>query len=71
MAELTDEQREALADCEECMAALCSVCGHPPCPVCVDDCDDGECINWDDEGNGTKAHTCVFVRCPKHREGSP
>lgn len=67
MIELTDEQRETLGECDECMAALCSVCGHPPCPVCVDDCDVGECIEWHGDG-GTKTHACVFVRCPRHSE---
>lgn len=63
--------REALArklsDCDECMAARCTVCGHAPCPICVDCCDHPECIEWDDEGEGQKKHVCQFTRCPKHR----
>jgi len=65
MSHLTDEQREELSGCAECMAALCAVCGHEPCPVCVDDCDDAECILWS-HGKGTKKHVCVFARCAKH-----
>jgi hypothetical protein len=64
---LTDEQREELSDCEECMSARCAICGHEPCPVCTDDCDVGDCIEWHGDG-GTKTHTCVFVRCARHAE---
>jgi hypothetical protein len=48
------------------MAGKCSVCGHEPCPVCVDDCDDYNCIEWSRGGRGKKKHVCVFVRCAEH-----
>jgi hypothetical protein len=65
---LTDQERETLAQCDACMSVVCSVCGHEPCPVCADDCDHQECIEWDKRGgHGTKKHVCVFVRCEQHR----
>jgi len=67
--ELTEEQRETLGSCDACMAATCTVCGHTPCPVCVDDCDHHDCIAWNLEtDSGTKKHVCVFARCPEHAE---
>lgn len=83
MAEMTREQREEVSHCEECMSAKCSVCGHEPCPACIDDCDDYNCIEWSEtDDSGKKKHACVFVRCQKHavlppawerftQEGSP
>lgn len=62
---LTDEQREEISGCAECMAAVCSVCGHEPCPACVDDCDDSVCIEWSGD-SGKKSHVCIFARCAKH-----
>jgi len=64
---LTDEERETLTECEQCMAALCSVCHHEPCPGCGDDCDHPECITWTKK-SGKKTHVCVFERCEQHRE---
>jgi hypothetical protein len=64
---LTDEQRETLGDCTACMAAKCSVCGHEPCPVCADDCDNYDCIEWSRRGTGRKKHACIFARCPEHQ----
>jgi hypothetical protein len=63
---LSEKEREALSECDACMSAVCSVCGHRPCPVCCDDCDDAECIEWSN-GRGTKKHVCVFVRCEEHQ----
>lgn len=66
---LTDEQREEISGCAECMGARCSVCGHEPCPVCVDDCDNYDCIKWNEETKtGTKRHVCIFARCAEHQE---
>lgn len=66
---ISDEQREELGGCETCMTALCDVCGHEPCPVCVDDCDHPDCIEWNEQtGSGTKKHVCIFKRCEKHAE---
>ena len=65
-----DEWRETLSDCNACMAALCSVCGHPPCPVCVDDCDHTDCITWT-KTSGKKTHVCEFVRCAEHAALAP
>lgn len=62
---LAEEQREEIGACAECMAAVCSICGHEPCPVCVDCCDDYNCIVWK-RGGGKKGHVCVFVRCSVH-----
>jgi hypothetical protein len=64
-----DEQRETLAGCDDCMAATCRVCGHTPCPACIDDCDHYDCIEWNLEtDSGKKKHVCVFARCPKHAD---
>lgn len=66
---LTDEQRETLGACSDCMAAVCTLCGHTPCPVCVDDCDDYDCIQWNQETDtGTKKHVCIFPRCATHQK---
>lgn len=64
-----DAMRAALRECEACASALCKVCGHEQCPGCVaDDCDNPNCIDWNDDGTGKKTHDCVFERCAAHRE---
>jgi len=64
---LTEDERNELGDCGECMAAKCSVCGHEPCPVCLDDCDDGDClVSVHGSDRLRETHTCIFARCKKH-----
>jgi hypothetical protein len=65
--ELTDAERDAIRDCDECMEAICSVCGHEPCPGCGDSCDHPDCITWHEDRSGDMNHVCVFARCEKHR----
>lgn len=57
---LTDNQREELRNCNECMSAQCTICGH----------DDTESIEGEEEGEGDileKTHKCIFKRCIKHK----
>ena len=56
--------------CDACAEAKCSVCGHEPCPACVDCCDHTDCLEKTEEGphgNLKKTHECVFTACPEHR----
>ncbi len=60
---LTEEQ------IEERMKCVCSICGHMPCPVCLDCCDHPDCIVWvnahdPDHSIGRKTHECVFIQGP-------
>jgi hypothetical protein len=65
---LTETEREELSACVECMAAKCSICGHEPCPVCLDDCDNGDCLVAAHRRSDRlkKTHACVFARCKRH-----
>ena len=53
-------------DCDACSEVKCSICGHEPCPVCLDCCDHTDCIAWDAKGSGIKKHKCDFVPCAEH-----
>lgn len=40
---------------------LCEICGHPPCPGCVDDCDHRDCMKPGPEPDSlVKTHVCVY-----------
>jgi hypothetical protein len=47
--------------CERCEDLRCTVCGHEACPVCEDECDHTDCIDWK---SGRMDHACVFPPCP-------
>lgn len=55
--------------CDDCAESKCNVCGHEPCPVCLDDCDDGSCLKESSEGSNklVKTHECMFTPCERHR----
>lgn len=66
----TADQRAALQDCEICMSELCEVCGHEPCPECLDFCDDQNCLVAGApplQEALFQSHDCIFRRCEKHR----
>lgn len=63
---MTDTALCLIEECKACMAATCTGCGHERCPGCIDDCDHQDCIDFDDNGEGTKDHECFFPRCKKH-----
>ena len=60
--------------CDACAEATCAICGHEPCPCCVDCCDHDACLVAlkDTPGGGgdptelVKTHECVFQPCPAH-----
>ena len=56
-------------DCDACSEVLCAVCGHEPCPMCMDDCDHGDCLVPVSDGSKrlNKTHVCRFQPCPAHR----
>lgn len=71
-------EHDLLSDCNECMAEMCAICRHPPCPECLDDCDDINCLVEKESTPSKefpvdavfleKTHQCVFHRCEKHRK---
>ena len=64
---LTEEQRDELADCQQC--SRCTVCNHEPCPVCVDDCDHHDClVQIEGTDRLEKTHVCQFKRCDVHKD---
>ena len=61
---------EEIKVCEDCMSQACAICGHPPCPMCLDDCDHPDCLEPGKpplEEALFKTHTCVFTHCDKHK----
>ena len=61
--------------CDACSEAKCAICGHEPCPCCVDCCDHDACLVEDRAGLGgggdptelVKTHECRFTPCDLHR----
>ena len=56
--------------CNDCADACCAICGHEPCPWCLNCCDHPDCL-VDTQGLGIalkKTHTCSFTPCSKHRQ---
>ena len=55
------------AECEDCMRLVCEICGHTACPICLDDCDNRQCLKEETEGsdNLVKTHKCVYKSCGK------
>lgn len=64
---MNQDDREELQSCDECASEQCAICGHEPCPECLDDCDHADCLIPGKTPNSLdKTHTCIFQRCPKH-----
>ena len=56
--------------CGVCEEAKCAVCGHEPCPCCVDCCDHPDClVDAPQLGENAldKTHDCRFTPCERHR----
>ena len=80
--ELHDLDLDRHFTCDDCAEVHCAVCGHEPCPCCLDCCDHPDCLVEDKsvEYEGTpeehtqglgialkKTHTCSFTPCEKHK----
>jgi|GEM_PF-4832741 hypothetical protein len=69
---IVNEGGDTRITCDDCAETKCAICGHEPCPMCIDDCDHPECIVWEGRGHSSLTHRCKFTPCEKHRpDGAP
>ena len=50
--------------CDDCAQVRCAVCGHEPCPFCLDCCDNSECLVAGELPRSLiKNHDCQVLPC--------